>query len=147
MDLPNLQANGSLSTKQKGFNNIKYNNEPPHDKTNKMVCTPIEDSDQPGHPPSLIRVFAVRSVGSWRPTVSSWGGSNVDDHTANRGLMTAAIFYCGTSWGSFHYFWHELLDLSFISYILHTFSILYSLQGTYIVTTGGTCITCNKLVI
>ena len=32
--------------------------EPPHDKTNKMVFVPSEDSDQPGHPPSLIRVFA-----------------------------------------------------------------------------------------
>ena len=30
------------------------------DKTNKMICAPSEDSDQPGHPPSLIRVFAVR---------------------------------------------------------------------------------------
>ena len=38
--------------------------EPPHDKTNKMACVPSEDSDQPGHPSSLIRVFAVRSVGS-----------------------------------------------------------------------------------
>ena len=38
--------------------------EPPHDKTNKMACAPSEDSDQLGHPPSLIRVFAVRSVGS-----------------------------------------------------------------------------------
>ena len=38
--------------------------EPPHDKTNKMTFVPSEDSDQPGHPPSLIRVFAVRSVGS-----------------------------------------------------------------------------------
>ena len=28
--------------------------EPPHDKTNKMACAPSEDSDQPGHPPSLI---------------------------------------------------------------------------------------------
>ena len=35
-------------------------NEPPHDKTNKMACAPSKDSDQPGHPPSLIRVFAVR---------------------------------------------------------------------------------------
>ena len=34
-------------------------NEPPNDKTNKMACAPSEDSDQPGHPPSLIRVFAV----------------------------------------------------------------------------------------
>ena len=34
--------------------------EPPHDKTNKMACAPSEDSDQPEHLPSLIRVFAVR---------------------------------------------------------------------------------------
>ena len=38
----------------------KYTNEPPHDKTNKMVCAPSKDSDQPGHLPGLIRVFAVR---------------------------------------------------------------------------------------
>ena len=38
--------------------------EPPHNKTNKMACAPSEDSDQPGHPPSLIRVFAVRFMGS-----------------------------------------------------------------------------------
>ena len=37
--------------------------EPPHDKTNKMAFVPSEDSDQPGHPPSLIRVFAVPSMG------------------------------------------------------------------------------------
>ena len=35
----------------------------PHDKTNKMACAPNEDSD-PGHPPSLIRVFAVLSMSS-----------------------------------------------------------------------------------
>ena len=34
--------------------------EPAHAKSNKMTCAPSEDSDQPGHPPSLIRVFAVR---------------------------------------------------------------------------------------
>ena len=27
--------------------------EPPHDKTNKMARGPNDDSDQPGHPPSL----------------------------------------------------------------------------------------------
>ena len=37
----------------------------PHDKTNKMTCAPSEDSDQPGHPPSLIRVFAVRMKKHW----------------------------------------------------------------------------------
>ena len=35
-----------------------------HDKTNKLTCAPSEDSNQPGHPPSLIRVFAVRSIDS-----------------------------------------------------------------------------------
>ena len=29
-------------------------NQPPHDKTNKMAYVPSEDSDQPGHLPSLI---------------------------------------------------------------------------------------------
>ena len=40
-------------------------NEPPHDKTNKMACALSKDSDQPGHPPSLIRVFAVRMKKAW----------------------------------------------------------------------------------
>ena len=35
-------------------------NEPSHDKTNKVAYAPSVDSDQPGHPPSLIIVFAVR---------------------------------------------------------------------------------------
>ena len=35
-----------------------------YDKTNEMACAPSEDSDQPGHPPSLIRVFAVHLMGS-----------------------------------------------------------------------------------
>ena len=32
--------------------------EPRHDKTNKVVVRPSADSDQPGHPPSLVRLFA-----------------------------------------------------------------------------------------
>ena len=36
-------------------------------------CAPSEDSDQPGHPPSLIGVFAVRSMVSLGPKVSSCG--------------------------------------------------------------------------
>ena len=30
-----------------------------HDNNNKMACGPIEDSDQPMHTPSPVRVFAV----------------------------------------------------------------------------------------
>ena len=37
------------------YANILSPNEMPHGKTNKMVCAPSEDSDQPGHPPSLIK--------------------------------------------------------------------------------------------
>ena len=33
-------------------------------QTQQMPCATSEDSDQAGHPPSLIRVFAVRSMGS-----------------------------------------------------------------------------------
>ena len=31
-------------------------------KPTKMTCAPSEDSDQPGHPPGVIRVFAVRMM-------------------------------------------------------------------------------------
>ena len=33
--------------------------EPVHDKSNKMTCAPSDNSDQPRHRPSLIRVFNV----------------------------------------------------------------------------------------
>ena len=42
---------------------VKY--EPEHDKTKKMTWAPSDDSDQPGHLPSLIRVFAVRMKTTW----------------------------------------------------------------------------------
>ena len=38
--------------------------EQPYDKNQPNDYAPSEDSDQPGHPPSLIRVFTVRSMGS-----------------------------------------------------------------------------------
>ena len=36
----------------------------PHNKNQQNDCAPSEDLDQPGHPPSPIRVFAVCSMGS-----------------------------------------------------------------------------------
>ena len=47
------------------INPFSFTIEPPHDKTNNMACAPSEDPDQPGHPPSLIRVFAVRMKKAW----------------------------------------------------------------------------------
>ena len=43
---------------------VRHIFEPPHDTTNNVACAPSEDPDQPGHPHSLSRVFAVRSIGS-----------------------------------------------------------------------------------
>ena len=77
--------------------NLKRN-EPPHDKTNKMACAPGEDSDQPGHPPSLIRVFVVCLKKSWvlscplstqRRFWSDWAGAQ-----ANLSLRWAHMPFC-----------------------------------------------------
>ena len=46
-------------------NGALESDELPHDKTNKMTCVPSEDSDQPGHPPNLIRAFAVGMKNYW----------------------------------------------------------------------------------
>ena len=50
---------------QLSYHLLLFIHEPQHDKTNKMTCAPSEDSDQPGHPPSLIRVLAVRMEKAW----------------------------------------------------------------------------------
>ena len=61
--------------------------EPHRDKINKMACAPSEDSDQPGHWPSLIIVFAVRMkkarifsypLSSQRGLRSDWADAQVD---------------------------------------------------------------------
>ena len=44
-------------------------NKPAHDKTYNKTCATSEDSDQPAHPRSLIRVFAGRSH---VPFTASW---------------------------------------------------------------------------
>ena len=44
----------SVSRSVNRINPTKSIFEPPHDRTNKMICAPSEDTDQPGHPPKLI---------------------------------------------------------------------------------------------
>ena len=45
-------------------------------------CAPSEDSDQPGHPPSLIRVFAVRMKNAWVLSLAThWVHSEDSDQT------------------------------------------------------------------
>ena len=52
--------------------------EPPHGKTNKVIFAPSEDSDQPGHSPSLIKVFDVRSMCSKDPSFLHADSENSD---------------------------------------------------------------------
>ena len=63
-DTQEMSQSRSTSTERRRDDRTNDKYEPAHDKTYKMACAPSEDSDQPGHAPSLIRVFAVRSVGS-----------------------------------------------------------------------------------
>ena len=62
-------------------------------------CAPSEDSDQPGHWQSLIRVFAVRSMGSWGPKLSSCGQrrfwSDWVDAEADLSLRWAHPYFVG----------------------------------------------------
>ena len=81
--------------------------EPPLDKTDNVVCVPSEDSDQPGHPPSLIRVFAVRMKKAWvlsyplsaqRRLWSNWADAQADlsfrwVHTHFVGFVTRRLIF------------------------------------------------------
>ena len=79
-----------------------------HDKTNKLTCAPSKDSDQPGHPPSLIRVITVRSMGSQGPKLSScgqrWLWSDWADAQADLSLHWAHMPFC--------WFCHEAAHIS-----------------------------------
>ena len=80
------------------FTSVTSKCEPPHDKINKMTYAPSEDSDQPGHLPSLTRVFAVRFMGSWGPNVSSCGQrrlwSDWADAKADLSLRREHMSFC-----------------------------------------------------
>ena len=78
-----------------------------------MICAPSEDSDQPGNPPSLISVFAVHSVGSWGPSVSSCGQrrlwSDRADAQADMSLRWAHISFCWFCHKAAHLFYDQQL--------------------------------------
>ena len=80
----------------------------PHDKTNKMTCAPSFDSDQPGHPPSLFRVFACAQWVAKDPSflhADSEDWSDLADAQADLSLRWAHMPFC--------WFCHEAAHLSF----------------------------------
>ena len=64
-----------------------------------MACVPSKDSDQPGHPPSLIRVFAVRMKKAWvlsYPLSAQWRlWSDWEDAQADLSLCWAHSHFVG----------------------------------------------------
>ena len=82
-----------------------YSFEPPHDKTDKMACAPSEDSDQPGHPPSLIRVFAVRMTNA---LATHWAHSEDSDQIWVFAWCTVILL--ALSWGGSFYLVPSLPD-------------------------------------
>ena len=68
------------------------------DKTNKMTDAPSEDSDQHGHLPSLIRLFAVRMKKHWTLNYllsAQWRlWSDWVDAQADLSLRWAHISFC-----------------------------------------------------
>ena len=71
---------------------VFLSNEPLHDKNNKMTCAPSKDLDRPWHPPSLIRAFAVCSMGSYGPNASSSYGQRV--FAGRRNVILLVWAYC-----------------------------------------------------
>ena len=65
MNTHNIRFYGKLSSELHHICfSVRRPFQPQHDKTNKMICAPSEDSDQPGYPPSLNKAFVVRSMGA-----------------------------------------------------------------------------------
>ena len=83
-----------------------------YDKTNKTACAPSEDSDQPGHPPSLIRVFRSALNGKLRTQLFfMWTAKTLI--RLGRCLADLSLF-----WGhrSFCWFCHAAAHLSIICF-------------------------------
>ena len=89
----------SILEQRKFFGNSIYSIWATTCQNQQNECAPSEDSDQPGHPPSLIRVFALLSMGSKVPELSSCGQrrlwSDWADAQADLSLRWAHTHYVG----------------------------------------------------
>ena len=82
---------------------LNFVNESQHSKTNKMTCASSEDSYQPGHPPSLIRVFAVHMKKGWILSYSQstqqrlWCGCPIWSESSLGAHVILLVLLCGGS--------------------------------------------------
>ena len=91
-----------------------------------MACEPREDSHHPRHLPSLTRVFAVHSLGSEGPKLSSCGQqrlwSDRADAQADLSLCWAHMPFCR--------FCHTLAQMSSAAVIVTALRLLITLHIT-----------------
>ena len=85
----------------------------------KITCAPSKDSDQPGHQPSLIRVFAVRMKKHWALITTYWAHSEDSDQT---GRMPRLIWVFAGRTYHFVGFVMRRLKLQVQSYMWFIFS-------------------------
>ena len=87
------------------ISSINHFNWAPTWQNQQNGCASSKDSDQPGHPPSLISVFAVRKLGSlathWAHSEdwSDWVNAQADlglrwAHTHFVGFVMSWLIYC-----------------------------------------------------
>ena len=81
-------------------------NATPHDNTSKSTSARREDSDQPGHPPSLIRAFAVRMKKAWvlsdplnilYSLWSDWANAQADLSPLDENAIVLVLFWGGSN--------------------------------------------------
>ena len=87
---------------------FQYSNEQEHDKSNKMMC-PMK-TDQPGHLPSLIRVFAVSLKKICGYLITIWAYSEGSDQIGQT-LILMWVFAMHKDLRSFCWFCLALAQL------------------------------------
>ena len=109
----------------------KLSFEPPHDKTNEMACAPSEDSDQPGHPPSLISVFAVRMEKAWVlscPLSAQWrlwsDWADAQAAQSDQSLRWAHMPLCWFCRGAAHF-----IIIEYLPYLFERLLVFVGMQG------------------
>ena len=104
-------------------------NEPPHGKTNKMTCAPSEDSEQPGHPPSPIRVRMKKAwvlscpLSAQRKLWSVW-----TDALADLSLRWTRMSFC--------WICHEVAQITYSIFRLTKWSARLKITEIHVILTG-----------
>ena len=73
-----------------------------------MVCAPSDNSDQPGHPPSLISVFAVRMKKAWSLATHRAHSEDWSDWASSPGWSLSSLGtqpFCWFCHEAAHFYW------------------------------------------